>query len=116
MRIIHPRVAELDQDGIADLYAYPPDRPWLRANFVSTLDGSAQGTDGRSGTINGPADHLVFQVNRALAEVILVGAQTTRTEGYKPVRPEPWQRGQVSIGVPGLAPLPLQVWQRARTS
>jgi riboflavin biosynthesis pyrimidine reductase len=92
VRIIHPRVAELDQDGIADLYAYPPDRPWLRANFVSTLDGSAQGTDGRSGTINGPADHLVFQVNRALAEVILVGAQTTRTEGYKPMRPEPWQR------------------------
>ena len=30
--------------------------------------------------------------------------------------PEPWQRGQVSIGVPGLAPLPWQVWQRARAS
>ncbi len=92
VRIIHPRVAEVDRDGIAELYAFPPDRFWLRANFVSTLDGSAQGPDGRSGTINGPADHLVFQVNRALADVILVGAQTTRTEGYKPVEPEPWQR------------------------
>ena len=30
--------------------------------------------------------------------------------------PEPWQRGQVSIGVPGLAPLPWHVWQRARAS
>jgi riboflavin biosynthesis pyrimidine reductase len=92
MRLLHPRVAELDRDGIAELYAFPPDRFWLRANFVSTLDGSAQGPDGRSGTINGPADHLVFQVNRALADAILVGAQTTRAEGYRPVEPEPWQR------------------------
>ena len=30
--------------------------------------------------------------------------------------PAPPQREHVSIGVPGLAPLPLQVWQRVRAS
>jgi riboflavin biosynthesis pyrimidine reductase len=82
---------ELGTDELARLYAFP-DGPWVRANFVSTLDGSAQGGDGRSGSINGPADVHVFALLRALADVILVGAQTTRAEGYKPVVPEPWQR------------------------
>ena len=30
--------------------------------------------------------------------------------------PEPWQRGQVTIGVPGSAPLPLQVGHSAAAS
>ena len=86
--------AELGVDDLVRLYAFPSalDRAHVRANFVSTLDGSAQGGDGRSGSINGPADQFVFAVQRAQADVILVGAQTTRAEGYKPVVPEPWQR------------------------
>ncbi len=96
MRLVYDAAAAAEPDGLgidelARLYAYP-DRPWVRANFVCTLDGSAQGGDGRSGSINGPADRLTFAVLRALADVILVGAQTTRAEGYKPVVPEPWQR------------------------
>ncbi|MFI7589195.1 dihydrofolate reductase family protein [Spongisporangium articulatum] len=73
--------------ALADLYAYPdpmPARGWVRANMVSTLDGSATGADGRSGTINAPADTAVFGVLRALADVILVGAGTVRAEGYGP--------------------------------
>ena len=38
----------------------PGRRRWLRANFVSTLDGAATGADGRSGSINTEADHVVF--------------------------------------------------------
>ena len=62
-----------------------PEGPWLRANMVATVDGSAQGPDGRSGTINNAADQEVFQRLRATADLILVGAGTARAEGYGPV-------------------------------
>lgn len=68
---------------IADLYAVPR-RPWLRANMVSTVDGAATGADGRSGSINNAADHLVFATLRSQADAILVGAGTARAEGYGP--------------------------------
>lgn len=72
----------LDGPMLERLYAYP-DRPWLRANMVSTLDGAAAGNDGRTGTINTPSDLVVFTLLRDLADVILVGAGTARTEGYR---------------------------------
>lgn len=74
------------QGGTPDLdevYAVPR-TPWLRANMVSTLDGAASGADGRSGSINDPADREVFATLRRLADAILVGAGTARTEGYRP--------------------------------
>jgi 5-amino-6-(5-phosphoribosylamino)uracil reductase len=82
------RTEALSVADLADLYAVPPPRPgrpaWLRLNFVTTLDGSIQGPDGRSGSINNPTDSLVFALQRALADVILAGASTTRAEGYRP--------------------------------
>lgn len=77
--------------AIADLYAYPdrlPDRGWVRANMISSLDGAAS-DDGRSGGLGGPADKAVFAVLRALADVILVGAGTVRAEKYLPPEPDP---------------------------
>lgn len=76
---------ELSDDDLAELYAYPPDRVWTRANFVSTLDGAVQGPDHRSGSISGPADQRVFGMLRSLCDVVLAGAGTTRVEGYAPV-------------------------------
>lgn len=70
----------LDDDELAQLYAHRPGR--VRANFVATVDGAATGLDGRSGTINDEADLRVFETLRALADVVLVGAGTARTEGY----------------------------------
>lgn len=55
----------------------------MRANFVSTLDGSAVGGDGRSGSINTEADGRVFHLQRELADCVLVGAGTVRAEGYR---------------------------------
>lgn len=69
----------------------PAGRGVVRSNFVSTLDGSVQGLDGRSGSINTPSDHHVFALHRALADVILVGAGTVREEGYRAVDLRPWQ-------------------------
>jgi riboflavin biosynthesis pyrimidine reductase len=75
----------LDDAEIARLYAYPiADRPWVRSNFVATIDGAAHGADGVSGSLGGAADEQVFGVLRSLADVVLVGAGTARDEGYGP--------------------------------
>ena len=76
----------MDPEALALAYAYPEiaaDRSWVRANFVSTLDGAASGDDGRSGSINTGADRDVFTLLRALCDVVLVGAGTARVEGYR---------------------------------
>jgi riboflavin biosynthesis pyrimidine reductase len=65
-------------------YAWP-DGPWVRANMVMTVDGSAIGTDGRSGTINNEVDRDLFHQLRDTCDVILVGAGTVRVEGYGPI-------------------------------
>lgn len=79
----------LDNPVLEQLYAYPDVavRPWVRGNMVCTLDGAAAGSDGRSGSINTDADLVVYTLLRDLADVVLVGAGTARTEGYR--RPGP---------------------------
>jgi len=74
-----------DDAEIRRLYACPAvDRPWVRTNFVATIDGAAYAEDGRSGSLGGDIDTRVFHVLRSLADVIVVGAGTARTEGYGP--------------------------------
>lgn len=68
-------------DDLVDLYR-PPRLPWLRVNMVSTVDGAATGSSGKSGSINNTADKEVFDALRAQADAILVGAGTARTEEY----------------------------------
>ncbi|QIP84026.1 pyrimidine reductase family protein [Streptomyces sp. Tu 2975] len=58
---------------------------WLRANMVSSLDGAAQ-HDGRSQPISSDADMRIFGTLRGLADAVVVGAETVRTEGYRPAR------------------------------
>ncbi|KRV51365.1 diaminohydroxyphosphoribosylaminopyrimidine reductase [Wenjunlia vitaminophila] len=76
-------------DDLADAYAYPATtgagRPWLRANMVASLDGAAH-HQGRSEPLSCAADMRLFGVLRALADVIIVGAETVRREGYGPAR------------------------------
>jgi riboflavin biosynthesis pyrimidine reductase len=96
----------LDDEGLAQVYRYPDgtgtERSWLRANFVSTLDGAATGPDGRSGTINTHADRQVFALLRALSDVIVVGAGTARAEGYRaPVTSSRWRWAREQAGQTG---------------
>ncbi|KUN22057.1 diaminohydroxyphosphoribosylaminopyrimidine reductase [Streptomyces antibioticus] len=78
---------------LAAAYAYPEPvtdpaaapAPWLRANMVSTLDGAAQ-HDGKSQPISTAADMRIFGTLRGLADVVVVGAETVRQEGYRPAR------------------------------
>lgn len=79
-----PEQAELER-----LYAYPDGgKPWVRTNFVSTLDGAAYDESGKSGSLGGDVDGRVFALLRSLADVIIVGAGTARTEGYRRVGTE----------------------------
>ncbi|MDO8391295.1 MAG: dihydrofolate reductase family protein [Actinomycetota bacterium] len=57
--------------------------------MVTTLDGAATGPDGLSGSISSAGDQQVFAETRRLADVVLVGAGTVRTERYQPLRAEP---------------------------
>lgn len=77
----------LSPDDLVELYAYPVETTWVRANFVSSLDGAAQGPDARSGSLSGRADQAVFALLRSLADLIVIGAGTARAEGYQPVLP-----------------------------
>jgi 5-amino-6-(5-phosphoribosylamino)uracil reductase len=72
--------AELD---LASAYAYPDDLavPFVRVNFVSSVDGAVS-VDGRSGGLQTPADLQIFRLLRQLCEVVLVGAGTARAENY----------------------------------
>lgn len=85
---------EWSLDELAELYAYPgpdelpKDTGLLRANMVTTLDGAAH-HEGRSQGISSAADMRVFGVLRALADVVIVGAQTVRQEGYRPAKARP---------------------------
>ncbi|GAA2729431.1 pyrimidine reductase family protein [Streptomyces nogalater] len=81
---------EWDLAELAAAYAYPDPapgapRPWLRANMVSSLDGAAH-HDGHSKPLSSAADMRIFGTLRALADVVLVGAETVRQEGYRPAR------------------------------
>jgi 5-amino-6-(5-phosphoribosylamino)uracil reductase len=91
---------EWSLDELAEAYAYPQDThardacpqgrpggptPWLRANMVSTLDGAAH-HGGRSQPISTAADMRIFGTLRGLADVVVVGAETVRLEGYRPAR------------------------------
>ncbi|MEZ0366119.1 pyrimidine reductase family protein [Mycobacterium sp. pUA109] len=74
---------DIDDTELAALYAYPADRQrtWVRANFITSLDGGATAS-GRSGGLAGPGDRAVFKLLRTFADVILVGAGTVRIENY----------------------------------
>ena len=72
---------DLDDGALAAAYA-PRGEPWLRVNFVSTVDGAAQGPDGLSKSVNNAADKRVFDTLRAHADCLVVGAGTLRDEGY----------------------------------
>lgn len=78
---------KVDADDLPLLYDYPdePNRNWVRANFITSLDGGAT-AEGLSGALGGAGDRVIFSLLRELADVVVVGAGTVRAEGYSGVR------------------------------
>src|SRR5699024_4305994 len=79
--------AALSVDSLARFYAYPADlaQPWVRANFVSSLDGAVS-VDSTSRGLSAPIDQRVLGLIRDLSDVVLVGAGTALAEGYCGIR------------------------------
>jgi riboflavin biosynthesis pyrimidine reductase len=101
--------SQADEVDLIQSYAVPDrgvaDRPFVRCNMISTLDGAVT-MKGRSGNLGGAADRQVFQVLRSRADVILVGAGTVRAEGYGPARLDDELRGlRVSQGLSPVPPI-----------
>ncbi|HEX7133771.1 MAG TPA: dihydrofolate reductase family protein [Iamia sp.] len=96
-------------DDLLDLYDVerdvPADRPWVMANMVGGLDGTAA-VGGRVGVLSDDTDAELFRAMRALADVVLVGAETARRERYGPVRlTDALTARRVEAGRPGPPPL-----------
>jgi riboflavin biosynthesis pyrimidine reductase len=72
-------------DDAALIELYRPDRPTLRVNFVTSIDGAVE-VKGYSEGLQTAADQRVFALLRMFADGLMVGAGTLRHEGYGAVR------------------------------
>ncbi|HEX3731517.1 MAG TPA: pyrimidine reductase family protein [Mycobacteriales bacterium] len=94
--------SELAPAQLEELYPVP-ERPWLRMNFTSSVDGAVT-VDGVSAPLSGDADKTVFKHLRDSCDAVLIGAQTVRREGCRP--PLPNSVRQAMRRSRGLAPAP----------
>ena len=99
-----PAIGALDPDGIDQAYAWP-DKPWLRVNMVTSLDGAAAAADGLSKGIATPADAHLFGALRGRADAILIGGSTLRAERYRPAPAKP--RYEAARAAAGQRPAPV---------
>ena len=80
-------------------------RPWVTTNMVASVDG-AMTLAGRSGGLGSAADKAVFRTLRSVADAVMAGAGTIRTERYGPVRlDEEHRAGREARGQAPIPPL-----------
>lgn len=78
---------------------------WVTGHMVAGLDGTSA-IDGRVGSLSTEPDQALFRAMRQMADVVLVGAETVRREGYGLVRLSERAREQrKSIGKPPNPPV-----------
>lgn len=87
MRLLLPQPRPLSPDDLHDLYDSGP-VPLTRAGFVVSVDGGVS-HEGGSRPLQSSADQVAFHTLRSVADAVMVGAGTARTEGYGPVRIRP---------------------------
>lgn len=82
------RTAEI-RDPLAPYLEVDRSRPrhecWVTGHMVAGLDGTAA-INGRVGALSTAPDQVLFKRMRQIADVVLVGAETVRREGYAPIR------------------------------
>lgn len=71
-----------DRPRLLELYR-PPRADWVRVNLIAAVTGAAVGSDGTSESLSNPVDRRILGVIRELADVVLIGAQSLRAEGYQ---------------------------------
>lgn len=65
--------------------SHPSHECWVTGHMVAGLDGTAS-VDGRVGSLSTTPDQALFRRMRQIADIVLVGAETVRREGYGTVR------------------------------
>lgn len=78
--IADPLVPYLDVDR-----SQPRHECWVTGHMVAGLDGTAA-INGRVGALSTAPDQALFRRMRQIADVVMVGAETVRREGYAPIR------------------------------
>ncbi len=82
------------------------DRPWVMLNMVESIDG-ATAVDGGASALNDRDDRQLFLGLRAVADAVMNGAETVRSENLGPLRmSDEMARRRADAG---LAPLPEMV-------
>lgn len=84
---------------------------WVAAHMVGGLDGSAA-IAGRVGALSTGPDAALFRRMRRIADVVLVGAETVRREGYGPVHLSA-EAQEARIGEGRIANPPLAIVSRS---
>jgi len=69
------------EEWMSRRYAVESD-DYVRLNMITTITGATSGEDGTSETITSRTDRYVLGAVRRAADVVVVGAQTVRAEGY----------------------------------
>ena len=78
---------------------------WVTGHMVAGLDGTAS-VGGRVGSLSTAPDQALFRRMRQIADVVLVGAETVRREGYGSVRlTEEAQAQRRRLGQPPTPPV-----------
>jgi riboflavin biosynthesis pyrimidine reductase len=99
--------------AVEDVYAglrleelAPPDRPYVVANMIASVDGRAT-LGGRSGGLGNEADRQIFLDLRTQVDAVMAGAATIGVERYGPLVKSA-ERRAIRVGR-GLEPVPLAV-------
>lgn len=87
LRQLFPEATECEIEDVygGSLGPAPADRPHVTVNMVASVDG-ATAVNGRTGILSSPPDRAIFRLLRSLADVVMVGAETVRAEGYGTVK------------------------------
>lgn len=73
----------------------------VRLGMIASADGKATGPDGSSRSLNGPEDLRILRTLRSVADVVLVGGNTARSERYADIRlPRALSDARAALGMP----------------
>lgn len=71
----------LSDDQLSEVYSWPSGRSF-RLNMLLTEEMSSIGADGTSHSLTAKEDRRLLRIIRQAADVIIVGAESVRTEGW----------------------------------
>jgi riboflavin biosynthesis pyrimidine reductase len=75
----------LSDSELLNLYPWP-NKPWIRANMVQSLDGSVTDLNKNTISLSTDSDKQIFRLLRQLSEVILVGSRTAQSAPYLDIK------------------------------